>query len=112
MDSYSGSYPLKFVSFHLEMSNEERLPESTNPTIAPIGQGQEHEPAQFQNVPEKEVRPETQASNSTDESVSAYIEKVVSQFPGASTTPLDTVLEEDPHAAPKVPEAEENTWSS
>ena len=109
MDSYSGSYPLKFVSFHLEMSNEERLPESTNPTIAPIGQGQEHEPAQFQNVPEKEVRPESQASNSTDESVSAYIEKVISQFPGASTTPLDTVLEEDPHAAPKVPEADENT---
>ena len=35
MDLYSGSYPLKFISFRLDMSIEENLPESTNPEITP-----------------------------------------------------------------------------
>ena len=65
MDLYSGSYPLKFISFRLDMSNEENLPEATNPEITPDNEAQKElqEVPQEATAPSTEVRPEYQASN-------------------------------------------------
>ena len=106
MDSYSGSYPLKFVSFRLDMSNEEDLPESTIPVTVPVSQGQEQEPLQVQNVPEKEIRPESQASNSTDESVTAFIERTVSQFSNPPAVPPDPEAGEGNRESTKASESD------
>ena len=49
-------------------------------------------------APSSEVRPESQASNlscSTDESVTAFIERTVSQFPSSQVTTLDPLPEEN-----------------
>ena len=83
-DLYSRSYPLKFIPFRLDMSNEEVLPESTIPAVNQ--DVEEQEPTQEKGEPQKDNRPESQASNmscSTDESVTAFIEKTVSGYPEA-----------------------------
>ena len=74
MDSYSGSYPLKFNPFRLDMANEGAMPESTNPAVDQ--DNEEQVQVQQKNEPVKDVRPESQASNmscSTDESVTASL---------------------------------------
>ena len=82
MDLYSGSYPLKFIPFRLEMSNEEVMPESTNPVVAQ--DNEEQKQAQGRTVLGKDVRPESQTSSlscSTEERVTAFLERTVSNFP-------------------------------
>ena len=58
MDLYSESHPLKFISFRLDMSNDENLPESTNPVTVPVSQKQDElqDVPQEVNEPEKEIR--------------------------------------------------------
>ena len=41
MELISGSHPLKFISFRLDMSKEENLPESTNPVSVPDNETQD-----------------------------------------------------------------------
>ena len=82
MDLYSGSYPLKVIPFHLDMSNEDLMTESTNPVVAL--DNEEQKKTQDKNEQEKDVRHESQASNlscSTEESNTAFIERTVSNFP-------------------------------
>ena len=111
MDLYSGSYPLKFISFRLDMSNEENLPESTNPEVTPDNEAQKdlQEVPQETTAPSNEIRPESQASNlscSTDESVTAFIERTVSQFPSSQVTALDPLPEENPQETVKSSESD------
>ena len=111
MDLYSGSHPVKFFSFRLDMSNEENLPESTNSVIVPDNETQEEPRDVLQEVIEldKEVRPESQASNfgcSTDESVITFIERTVSQFPSSQATLLDPVPLESLHETVKSSESD------
>ena len=74
MDLYSGSYPLNFNPFRLDMANEGVMTESTNPAVDQ--DNEEQVPVHEKNEPVKDVRPECQASNlscSTDESVTASL---------------------------------------
>ena len=107
MDLYSGSHPLKFISFRLDMSNEENLPEATNPVVAPEHRTQEElqDVPQEANVLNNENRLESQASNlscSTDESVPTFIERTVPQFPSSQATILNPLPEENLHETVKT----------
>ena len=107
MDLYSGTYPLMFIPFRSDMSNEGVMPESTNPVVNQ--DVEEHEKTQEKGEPQKDVRSESQASNmscSTDESVTAFIERTVSSYPAPQLEQThQTVTERFPVAA-KTSESE------
>ena len=76
MDSYSGSCPHRFISFHLGMTTEENSPE---PTTAPVVGNNETETPETVELPGL-VRPSPQVSEgsrSTEESVTAFIERTI-----------------------------------
>ena len=76
MDSYSGSCPHVFISFHLGMTTEENSPE---PTTAPVVGNDETETPETVELPGL-IRPspqESEGSRSTEESVTAFIERTL-----------------------------------
>ena len=80
MDTFSGSCLQKFISFCLGMSSKKALPESTVPTINNFNEDNpEHVGSASTTDP---PRPSSQTSNcsrSTDESVTAFIERTVTE---------------------------------
>ena len=95
MNVYSGIYPLKFIPFRLDMSNDGVMSEFTNPVV---DQGnEEQKQAQEKIKLEKDVQPESQAfklSWSTEESVTAFIERTgsrsqLSNSPVRASSPND-----------------------
>ena len=84
MDSYSGSCPQNFVSFCLDMSSEKEMPKSTVPSGD--GNGSTEVEQQGNAAQVDPVRPLSQrsfSSPSTEESVSAFIERIATcmEFP-------------------------------
>ena len=90
MDSYSGSCPHVFISFHLGMATEENSPE---PTTAPVVGNDETETPETVDLSGL-IRPSPQVSEgsrSTEESVTAFIERtldVMSQPEAEIISPL------------------------
>ena len=107
MDLYSGSYPLKYIPFRSDMSNEGVMPESTNPGVNQ--DVEEHEKTQEKGEPQKDGRSESQASNmscSTDESVTAFIERTVSSYRAPQLEQTDQTVTERFLVAAKKSESE------
>ena len=107
MKVYSGIYPLKFIPFRLDMSNDGVMSEFTNPVV---DQGnEEQKQAQEKIKLEKDVQPESQAfklSWSTEESVTAFIERTGSNSPTPQLEhPAQTTEESLPEIA-KLSESE------
>ena len=76
MDSYSGSCPQRFISFHLDITTEKRSPETTT---TPVVENKELEAPETIELPGLD-RPSPQVSEgsmSTGESVTAFIERTV-----------------------------------
>ena len=103
MDSFSGSFPLEFISFYLDMSSEEHnkiVPATATGTLIEEEVPQQHEEtAVSQTTNDAESKqPEPPKDNptktgptpspSTDESISAYIERQL-QTLGCQGTGLD-----------------------
>ena len=79
MDSYSGSYPQQFISFHLGMTTEKGLPDSTP---APVAGNKETATSEAVELPDL-GRPSPQVSEgsgSTSESVTAFIERTIDEM--------------------------------
>ena len=84
MDSYSGSCPQNFISFCLDMSSEKEMPKST--VSSGDGNGSTEVEQQCNAAQVDPVRPLSQtsfSSPSTEESVSAFIERIATcmEFP-------------------------------
>ena len=97
MDTFSGSCPQKFVSFCLGMSSKKDLPEST---VSPVNNSNEDNTKQDEltNITDP-PRPTSRSSNcsrSTDESVTAFIERTVTamNFPEPESTMVLPVRED------------------
>ena len=106
MDSFSGSFPLEFISFYLDKSSEEHneiVPATTTGTLIEEEVPQRHEEttvsqatATLKDAESKQPEPpkdnsaktDTTPSPSTDESISAYIERQL-QTLGCQGTGLD-----------------------
>ena len=77
MDSYSGSCPQTFISFCLDMSSEREMPKSTVPSGDENGSTEVEQQGNATQV--DPIRPLSQtsfSSPSTEESVSAFIERI------------------------------------
>ena len=106
MDSFSGSFPLEFISFYLDKSSDEHneiVPATTTGTLIEEEVPQRHEEttvrqatATLKDAESKQPEPpkdnsaktDTTPSPSTDESISAYIERQL-QTLGCQGTGLD-----------------------
>ena len=76
MDSYSGSCPQQFISFRLGMTSEKSLPEFT--TVPVVGNEETVTPGIAELlVPNRPSPQVSEESRTTEESVTAFIERTV-----------------------------------
>ena len=88
MDSYSGSCPQRFISFHLDMTTEKKSPK---PTTTPVVENKETEAPETIELSGLD-RPSPQVSEgsmSTGESVTAFIERTVEVMSQPDTETVD-----------------------
>ena len=88
MDSYSGSCPQRFISFHLDMTTEKKSPE---PTTTPVVENKEMEAPETIEVPglDRPYPQVSEGSRSTGESVTAFIERTVEVLSQPDTETVD-----------------------
>ena len=99
MDSYSGSCPQRFISFHLDMTTEKKSPE---PTTTPVVENEEMEAPEIIELPSLD-RPSLQVSEgsrSTGESVTAFIERTVEVMSQPDTETVDPLPNQQGATAP------------